>query len=304
MSKEHTKVVFFICGTAGSGKLTALNAFKDIGFNCVDNLPVELLGDFAEFVVGSDENRFALLLNVDGGESPTHLEEAVQSLEKGGYLASFLYFDAQDEVLLRRFRETRRPHPFLVKKSPKPGAGEGAQTVTPHSTIAEALAAERLALKTYRTRAERIFDTSYFSPHQLRGEIESLLEFKNELKIQVLSFGFKYGAPKDADLVMDVRFLPNPYFVQELREHNGRDEPVRDYVFSSGEAEEFLGHLERMLEFLLPKYEAEGKRYLTLAIGCTGGKHRSVALTEKISSTLEDKGHKISAAHRDLVQPT
>lgn len=301
--KRDEKRIFFICGVCGAGKSTALNAFEDIGFHCIDKLPAELLEDFASFALERGQGRFALLLDIEGKESFKSLDKASDRLKQGGFNVSSFYFDAQDDVLLKRFKETRRPHPRLVRD--ESGVDEGRSVPSSSSsdtTIAQALDAERLALKGFKTKADRVFDTSFFSPHQLRKEIESVLDFENELKVQVVSFGFKYGAPKDADLVMDVRFLPNPYFVDELREHNGTNPVVRDYVFSSGEASEFLDHFGRILQFLLPKYQTEGKRYLTVAIGCTGGKHRSVALSERCNEMVAELGFKVSVTHRDLVQ--
>jgi UPF0042 nucleotide-binding protein len=277
-----------ITGLSGAGKSYAIKCFEDLGYFCVDNLPTTLIPTFAELCVQSLRRigKIALGVDVREGEYLAHLLESLQALRSQGHVPEVLFLEAADEVLVRRYHETRRRHPL---------AGEGG--------VLDGIQAERKALAHLREVADRIIDTSALTVHQLKDRLFDLygLPTRREgLTISLVSFGFKYGIPYDADLVFDVRFLPNPHFVDHLRARDGRDEVVADYVFSRPEARELQRRLEDLVEFLLPLYQREGKAYLTLAVGCTGGKHRSVALVEALRAYLEAKGHGPIVRHRDL----
>ncbi|MCC6953514.1 MAG: RNase adapter RapZ, partial [Deltaproteobacteria bacterium] len=281
-----------LSGVSGSGKSTALNAFADFGFFCVDNLPGPMVRNYVDFLLdlppdwhkrvnapaeGVDDCEFALLLDCRDEESVGEVLSALKRLRDASVQVDLLYFDCRDDVILRRFQETRRPHPFLI---------HGGRKVS----LRDALTIEREITSRFRESADRIIDTSAFSPHELRALVQDLVGEKVLLEVAMTSFGFKFGPPKDADIVMDVRFLPNPHFVPELRDSTGLETPVRDYVLKSPDAHEFLAHFEKLLEFLIPRYEKEGKRYLNVALGCTGGKHRSVAVTEELFRRLKIEG--------------
>lgn len=293
-----------ISGVSGSGKSTALHAFEDLGYFCVDNLPTPLIGHFVDFLLdipeewsaGSltfglprdehHERRFALLVDCRDAHSVKLVLTGAKRLRAAGADVSLLYFDCSDEVVLRRFQETRRPHPLLVYS-------ESEKTVT------EALAKERELLADFREAATHVIDTSSYTPHTLRRLVTDYAGSALKLEVSLLSFGFKFGLPSDADLVLDVRFLPNPYFVSELREQTGLEQAVSDYVFSHEEAHDLLTNYRELLTFLIPRYEKEGKKYLTVAIGCTGGRHRSVAIAEKLGEMLRAEGLPIAVRHRD-----
>ena len=301
----HASKLVIISGVSGSGKSAALDAFEDLGYFCVDNLPGPLIGGFVSFLKdlpqdwrrgaewkssgetprSGDLAAFALLVDCRDSYSVQQVLQAADSLRAVGTAVELLFFDCRDDVVLRRYQETRRPHPFLVN--------------TTGRTIAEALAHEREVVAEFRTAATRIFDTSSFTPHMLRDEIRKFSGESVKLEVIVQSFGFKFGPPKDADLVVDVRFLPNPHFVADLRPLTGIDPAVASYVLSSPESLEFLDRYVGLLDFLLPKYQKEGKRYLTVGIGCTGGKHRSVVLAEEIGKRVALNDISISVRHRD-----
>jgi RNase adapter protein RapZ len=279
-----------VSGLSGSGKSHVLKCFEDLGFFCVDNLPPPLLPKFAELCVQSTHGVRQVALGIDIRERD-FLDEFFSTFEKLrglGYHMEMLFLEARDEVLVRRFSETRRPHP-LAKEKP----------------VVEGIRLERQRLSELRNRADQILDTSDYSVHQLKEVISH--HFGREraghrLHVTLISFGFKFGIPYELDLLFDVRFLPNPNFVEELRSFTGKDSRVTDYILQWPEAKAFLESLYQMLELTLPLYEREGRSYLTVGIGCTGGLHRSVALVEKLRDFLKTKGYDPDVRHRDIGQ--
>jgi len=277
-----------ITGLSGAGKSYAIKCFEDMGYFCVDNLPTTLIPTFAELCTQSSRSirQIALGVDVREGEYLAHLVEALEALRARGHRVEVLFLEAGDEALVRRYHETRRRHPL---------AGEG--------SVLDGIRAERQALANLREVAARIIDTSGLTVHQLKDRLQQAYgahEARGALTVSLVSFGFKYGLPYDADLVFDVRFLPNPHFVDELRLLDGRDPQAAKFVLAHDETRRFLTRLEDLLGFLLPLYRREGKAYLTLAIGCTGGRHRSVTLVEALRPFLEDKGYPPIVRHRDL----
>jgi RNase adapter protein RapZ len=291
MKKAHTRTgtrrLVVITGLSGSGKGSALKAFEDLGFYCVDNLPIGLIPKFADLCAapGSHIQRSAVVVDIREGETLSQLPVAYQRLGRDGLKVALVFLEASDEALIHRFEETRRPHP-LGHDLPVP----------------EGIRLERSLLKPMRRLADTVIDTSRMNVHELRQLIQDRFggRRRKTMLVSVLSFGFKHGVPQDADLVFDVRFLPNPNFVAGLREKNGRDPEVREYVESQTLTREFISRISDLLLFLLPHYVREGKSYLTIAIGCTGGRHRSVALAEHIGSLLDEEGYKTKIIHRDL----
>ncbi|HEY3065052.1 MAG TPA: RNase adapter RapZ [Methylomirabilota bacterium] len=286
MSESVTFVV--ITGLSGAGKSYAIKCFEDMGFFCVDNLPTTLIPTFADLVTrtGHTAQRVALGVDVREGEYLPHLLEAMQELKRRGHAVEVLFLEASEEALVRRFHETRRRHPL---------GGEG--------NVLDAIRAEKKEMAHTREVADRIIDTSALTVHQLKALLIELYVTPKErrgLATSLVSFGFKHGIPFDADLVFDVRFLPNPHFVDGLRALDGRDRRVRDFVFDSGPSRELLERLQDLLRFVLPWYEREGKAYLTIAVGCTGGRHRSVALVEELRKFLDGLGFAPTVVHRDL----
>lgn len=276
-----------ITGLSGSGKGSALKAFEDLGYYCVDNLPVGLMPKFAEMcaATGSHIPRSAVVVDIREGESLSQLPIAYQRLDRKGLKVSLVFLEAADEALIQRFEETRRPHP-LGRNLP----------------VREGIRLERSLLKPMRRLADAVIDTSRMNVHELRQLIQDRFggRKRKTMLISVQSFGFKHGIPHDADLVFDVRFLPNPNYVSGMREKSGCDPEVRQFVESHAQTREFINRLSDLLFFLLPQYVREGKSYLTIAIGCTGGRHRSVALAEHIGSIMEEEGYKTKVSHRDL----
>jgi UPF0042 nucleotide-binding protein len=292
MKKTQTKRtgrrrLVVITGLSGSGKGSALKAFEDLGFYCVDNLPIGLIPKFADLCAapGSHIQRSAVVVDIREGETISQLPVAYQRLGRDGLKVALLFLEASDEALIHRFEETRRPHP-LGHDLPVP----------------EGIRLERSLLKPMRRLADTVIDTSRMNVHELRQLIQDRFggRRRKTMLVSVLSFGFKHGVPHDADLVFDVRFLPNPNFVAGLREKNGRDPEVKEYMESQILTREFMHRISDLLLFLLPHYAREGKSYLTIAIGCTGGRHRSVALAEHIGSLLDEEGYKTKITHRDL----
>lgn len=276
-----------ITGLSGAGKSEAVRAFEDMGFFCVDNLPPTLIPKFAELVAQSDGkiNNIALVVDIRSREFFDRLSSALDALEEMGVTYEILFLEASDEVLVRRFKETRRRHPL---------SGEGG--------VLEGIEEERRRLEEIRSRATRIIDTTALPPRQLRERIMNAFaraSRKERLDVIVVAFGFKYGIPMDADLVFDVRFLPNPHYVESLRHLTGEAEPVREYVFQSPVTRRFLQKLFDFMAFLLPHYVKEGKTQLVVGIGCTGGKHRSVAIADRLAGFLGERGYNVSVEYRD-----
>ncbi len=278
-----------ITGLSGSGKSLAAQAFEDLGYFCVDNLPVALIPRFYELIQRSAEQipRAALVVDIREKDFLGHVPEALKELRNLGAPVKVTFFECDDEILKRRFSTTRRPHPMAATSG----------------SLEQAIHDERKALAALRAEADRIIDTSRFTAHELRAFLKNAYgdqEATRGPNINVMSFGFKYGLPSEADLVFDVRFLPNPYFVEDLRPLNGRNEPVQEFLESKPETHEFLGRLKTFLDFLMPLYAAEGKTYLTIAVGCTGGKHRSVMLAERLLEHFSQTDRPVSVSHRDL----
>ncbi|MCF8031690.1 MAG: RNase adapter RapZ [Desulfarculaceae bacterium] len=278
-----------ITGLSGSGKSTALKALEDLGYYAVDNLPVELLPAFVKLPLSSLDKPFhaALGMDVRARSFVDHFPDTYLRLASGGHRLELLFLEANGEVLIRRYSETRR----------KPPLSE------PGESVRMGLERERELMAPIRNMAHQIIDTSRFTIHDLRQEVLSLYRRDGEqalLQLNLLSFGFKHGLPQEADLVMDVRFLDNPHFVDGLRELDGRDPRVVDFVFQDGTAEDFLTRFKSLLEFLLPRYQQEGKTRLTVALGCTGGHHRSVAVVEWLARELNIPGVGLTVRHRDV----
>ncbi len=278
-----------VTGMSGAGKSTALKFLEDCGYYCADNLPVPLISKFVELLMLPDNEieKAALGVDVRTGHSFDELDDVLDGLKDMGVTYEVLFLESSDEILIKRYKETRRIHPL---------AGDGRVDV--------GIAREREALKHIKQKADYIFDTSQTLTRELKASLDRIFinnEAYKNLFVTIVSFGFKYGIPIDADLVFDVRFLPNPYYFEELKHKNGNDREVSDYVMSFKEADEFLNKLEDMLVFLLPNYIIEGKNQLVIAIGCTGGKHRSVTLANALydrMSKYDDYGFKIE--HRDI----
>ena len=278
-----------VTGMSGAGRGTSLRMLEDMGYFCVDNLPVSLIGKFSELVYSgtSEISKVALGIDIRNGKALSELQTILEELTIAGYTFEILFLDAQDGVLIKRYKETRRNHPL---------AGDG--------RIAEGIDEERKRLVFLKKQADYIIDTSSLLTRELKIELEKIFvqnrEFKN-LVITVLSFGFKFGIPNDSDLVFDVRFLPNPYYYEELRKLNGNDREVQDFVMGFEAAPRFLDKLTDMIRFLIPNYVQEGKNQLVIAIGCTGGKHRSVTLANKLYGKLkEHTDYVVRIEHRDI----
>lgn len=283
---RQDKELVLVTGISGAGKASALKAFEDLGFHCVDNLPLELMPDFAALVSQSaDMNRAAIVVDVREGPTLDRLPEILKRVRERLH-TRVVFLDAQDNVLVRRYSETRRPHPL--------GRSE---------TVSRSIVEERQLLDPIRNVADTLIDTSSFNVHELRANIQarfSLEDGAKRLLVSCLSFGFKNGVPLDADMVFDVRFLPNPHFVPEFRNKTGLDAGVADYVRGFPQTGEFLDRVTDLMLYLLPHYVEEGKSYLTIGFGCTGGQHRSVMMVEEIAKRLKSAGYEVKALHRDM----
>jgi len=274
-----------ITGMSGSGKASVLKAFEDLGYYCVDNLPVGLIPRFADLVGESSEiARTALVVDVREGTQLENLPAIVKSVKRT-LPTKVIYLEASDAVLLRRFSETRRPHPLGT-----------------HASVKSSLGEERRHLRQIRAIADLVIDTSKFNVHELRAYVTERFqkqESDKSILVSCVSFGFRHGVPEDADLMFDVRFLPNPHFVPEFRPLTGRDPKVARYIRSFPQTQEFIKRISALLIYLLPHYVREGKSYLTIAFGCTGGQHRSVMIAEEVHRALRKAGYRVKVVHRD-----
>ncbi len=275
--------VVIITGLSGSGKTVALRAVEDLNFFCVDNLPVSLIGDLIARTSDYRDGDIAIGIDIREKEFLSGIERVLRAIRKSCRL-EVLFLEAETDVLIRRFKETRRPHPL---------GGD----------LVEAIQSERESLSVLRQNADRVIDTSSFSPHQLRHFISSLHvtgQGRKELTVSLMSFGFKFGVPQNIDLLFDVRFLPNPNFIHSLKPLNGTDRPVADYVFSHRETGEFMQKIRDLIRFLLPLYIKEGRSYLSIAVGCTGGNHRSPAIVEELAKEIRRSTITLDVVHREL----
>ncbi len=280
--------IVIVTGLSGSGRSAALKAFEDIGFYCVDNLPLELLRAFVEFAERSEEAyRSAIGIDIREKVFTEQFPTLYGGLKAEGRVLEMLYLDASDQTIVRRFSETRRPHPLAKGTTP----------------LLDGIRKERAALGVVRTLADHIIDTSDYTVHDLRQTIErrySQDDANRPMVITLITFGYKFGVPYDLDLLFDLRFLPNPHFVPELRALTGEDPVVREYIMERPDAGEFLRRLVEFLEYLMPRYRSEGKSYLTIGFGCTGGRHRSVALSLLVADRLREQGYEVNVKHRDI----
>ncbi len=280
--------LIIITGLSGSGKSLAARCFEDLGYFCVDNLPVTMIQPFCELIQRSEQTpQAALVVDAREGGFLREFPETLERLRQGTLPVTVLFFDCSDEVLKRRYSETRRPHPMSDETN----------------TLDEALAAERAMLAPLRETSDRIIDTTRYTSHELRAIINNAYAAEGDHRgpnVNLVSFGFKHGPPAEADLLFDVRFLPNPYFVDGLRPLNGTGPEVQKFLDDIELTGEFFERLSSFVDFLIPHYAAEGKSYLTVAIGCTGGKHRSVALVEKLARHLSEREVAFTTRHRDL----
>ncbi|MBO5057758.1 MAG: RNase adapter RapZ [Lachnospiraceae bacterium] len=280
-----------VTGMSGGGKSTALRMLEDAGFYCVDNLPVPLIEKFVELIAmpNSEVSKVALGLDVRVDQPFEDAQKVLEKLKENGYNFEILFMEASDQTLLKRYKETRRMHPL-----------------SPEGRVEDGILKERKILDDIRHKADYVIDTTKLLTRELKEEIDRIFvqnEEYNSLMVTILSFGFKHGIPADADLVFDVRFLPNPFYIEDLKYKTGNDSEVQDYVMSFPEAEIFIDKLSDMLEFLIPNYVKEGKYQLVVGIGCTGGKHRSVTLANRLYARLKNKGnYGLKIAHRDVGQ--
>ena len=277
-----------VTGMSGAGKLTAQKMLEDMGYYCVDNLPVQLIVKFAELLYDSERDKVVLGIDVRADQSFDEILQALDEMKEKGYNYEMLFLDASDRTLLKRYKESRRKHPLAMD-----------------GRVEEGIAREREILKETKKNADYVIDTSRLLTRELREELENIF-VKNEnyksLMVNISSFGFKHGILQDADLVFDVRFLPNPYYVEELKHKTGNDKEVQDFLMQYDEAHIFLEKVKDLLDFLIPNYIKEGKNQLVIGIGCTGGKHRSVTLANEIYKALndDDKEYGVTLNHRDI----
>lgn len=278
-----------VTGMSGSGKSVVMNALEDIGFYCIDNMPPALISSFALLCMQSTGgiDRVAVVADIRGKEFFNGAADEISNLKRLGIEYKVLFVDTDDTVLKKRYKETRRRHPLAVESN---------------ISITEALQMERRELNTFRATADFVLDTTHFSPAQTREKVAQLFldNSSNALIVNCMSFGFKYGIPTEADLVFDVRCFPNPFYVPELKNLTGLDEPVKNYVFQSDATKGFLTRLFDMVSYMLPLYISEGKSQLVIGIGCTGGKHRSVAIAQALHDYLHENGQRAAVIHRDI----
>lgn len=276
----------FITGMSGAGRSSAAAVLEDLGWFVIDNMPVALISKVADLADrNKDADRVAFVIGRFGAETPEDVASEIQGLRQNGASARVLFLEATDEALITRFESTRRRHPLFEE------------------AIGDAIASERRTLLVLRDLADVVLDTSNLNVHEFKrrlGELFSSTATKTQLTVTVVSFGFSYGTPRDVDLLFDCRFLPNPHWIPELRPHTGLEEPVRDYVLGQSDTQLFIHKLTELLDFLVPAYAHEGKSYLTVAVGCTGGRHRSVVLAEELSKYFADKGLEPKTVHRDV----
>ena len=274
-----------ITGLSGAGKTQAMRCFEDLGYFCIDNLPPTLIPKFAELCLQSNLKHIALVVDIRGGEFFDIIADALKSVEELGINPEIVFLEADDRILIRRFKESRRRHPFA-----------------PTGSVLEGIAGERMRLASLRNQASKLINTSNLSNYELKREISKYFASDQtiEFLVTVVSFGFKHGIPMDADLLFDVRFLPNPYYVEGLRECSGNDKQVVEYLNRWPQTHDFYQHFFAFMEKLLPNYQREGRSNLVIAIGCTGGRHRSVAVTNAIADFIKGLGYKVLVEHRDL----
>ncbi|BCV20180.1 RNase adapter RapZ [Moorella sp. Hama-1] len=291
MAESKYPRLVIVTGLSGAGKTQAVRCLEDLGFFCVDNLPPSLIPGLVDLLghpgkEGEGITKVALVMDIRGGEFFTGLDAALNYLDGLGIPYEILFLEAADEILVRRYKETRRRHPL----------SSGGQ-------ILEGIIEERRRLEELRGRASKIIDTSELTPRQLKEQVSELFgSSRRQLIVSIISFGYKYGIPLDADLVMDVRFLPNPYYVPALRPFTGHDRCVKDFVLASPVTQQFTKQFTALLRFLIPHYLNEGKSHLVIAIGCTGGQHRSVALANKLGEFLQSEDYVVTVKHRDVVR--
>ncbi len=288
ISPDVSLQLVIVSGASGSGKTQALKCLEDLGFFCVDNLPPALFPKFTELCAqrGGDVRHVALGIDIRERGFFSDFFDNLSRLKKSTYSVELLFLEASDEVLTRRFSESRRPHPLL-----------------PQQPVIEGIQLERQQIQELRSGADRVLDTSEMTVHELRDWMVrhfSDVDHKQSMRISLMTFGYKFGVPYDADLVFDVRFLQNPNFVPELKALTGEQEEVQRYVFERTEAEGFVQHLQRLFVFLFPLFEQERRSYLTVAIGCTGGRHRSVAVALRLQQVFLSLGHEVPVRHRDI----
>lgn len=286
-SRQPVRVVV-LSGLSGSGKSTAMHALEDIGFFCIDNLPIVLMPKLVELFPRSPDEieQIALVIDAREGRFLSGFQEKIDEIRNEGSRVEMMYLECADAILIRRYNETRRRHPLA-----------------PDGTVEEGIQRERVLLDTLRQAADQVIDTSDLNPHQLRQIIQdhfTRIQPGHEMNLALVSFGFKHGIPAQADLVFDVRFLPNPYFVSHLKHLDGKDQAVASFVFGNREAEMFIEHITGFITTFRPMYDREGKSYLTVGIGCTGGRHRSVAIVEELGRRLQGDTGSLVIRHRDV----
>jgi len=288
----QTRVIFIITGLSGSGKSTALAALEDAGFYCIDNMPVDLLPKFLEMPLERDSDISGIALVMDLREKGflSRYSAVFSELKKKGYFFEILFLEAEEEILVQRYSETRRQHPLSTGKR-----------------LVEDIRLEKEQLEDLRSAADLVINTSEFNVHELKSKILDIAQKSKKnvpMRINVLSFGFKYGIPFDADLIMDVRFMVNPYFIPKLKELDGEAQAIRDFILGHGDTRAFFDKYLALLDYLIPLYEKEGKAYLTIALGCTGGRHRSVTVARTIFEHIQAMGKTVELNHRDRGQPS